>query len=117
MSKAAGVLLMKYFMTFVLAAITFNLINLNGWGWVLAVSVTASTLNYLLGDFYVLPRFDYLVASAVNGVLAVLTAYIADFIIPGFKTSFKALIVFGILIAVGEFVIHRYLMRSREARP
>lgn len=117
MTKAARVLLIKYAMTFILALITLGLIDRNPWNWILAVSVTAATLNYLLGDFYVLPRLGNLAASAVNGVLAVLSAYIADFILLAFRTGYISLAAFGLLVAMGEYVFHRYLMRTEEVTP
>lgn len=117
MSKAAYVLLIKYSMTFILAVFTLGLIDRNPWSWVLAVSITAATLNYLLGDFYVMPRSGNIFASAVNGVLAVLSAYITDFIAPVFRTGLTTLVAFGVLVAMGEYVFHRYFMRSEEARP
>lgn len=117
LNKAATVLIAKYFMTFVPAAITFNLINLNGWSWVLAVSIAAATFNYLLGDHYMLPRYGNVAASVVNSVLAVLTAYFSDLMLPPFDTSPQSLVSFGLLIAVGEYVFHRYLMRSEAVRP
>lgn len=116
-SKAASVLIIKYAMTFILAVITLGLIDRNPWSWVLAVSITAATLNYLLGDFYLMPRFGNAVTSAANGVLAVLTAYIADFIIQYFRTGPASLAAFGVLVAVGEYFFHRYFMRSGEVRP
>ena len=117
MTKAAYVLLIKYGMTFILAVITLGFIDGNLWSWVLAVSVTAATLNYLLGDFYLMPRFGNAFASAANGALAVLTAYITGFIVQFFRAGPATLAAFGVLVAVGEYFFHRYFMRSREVRP
>ncbi|MFZ5648575.1 MAG: DUF2512 family protein [Bacillota bacterium] len=117
MSKAAAVLLIKYAITFFLGIISFNLVDRNPWGWVFAVSITVATLNYLLGDFYVLPKFGNVVTSVANGVMAGLVVYFVNFFIPPFKISSAALLLFVVLIALGEYLFHRYLMRSEEVRP
>lgn len=116
-SNAAKVLLAKYALTFLLGVVSFNLVDRNPWGWVFAVSITAATLNYLLGDFYVLPKIGNTAASVLNGVLSGLVAYFANFFIPVFKISSVELLLFVVLTALGEYFFHRYLMRSEEVRP
>ncbi|MFZ5649451.1 MAG: DUF2512 family protein [Bacillota bacterium] len=116
-SKAANVLLIKYAMTFLLAIVSFILTGLSSWGLVFAVSITVATLNYLLGDFYVLPKLGNITASVANGALAGLAAYFVNFFFPAFNASSAAILVFAVLIALGEYFFHRYIMKSREVRP
>jgi len=117
LSKSARVLLIKYAMTFVLAVAVFILAGGNPWGVVFAMSITLATLNYLLGDFYVLPRYGNIVSSVTNGFLAGLGAYLVSFFFPAFEAGYGLILVFGILIATGEYFFHRYLMQTEETRP
>jgi hypothetical protein len=116
-NRAAKALLIKFAVTFILAVIAFRLIGRNDWGWVLAVAVTGAGLNYLLGDFYVLPKYGNIAASAVNGLLAALAAFIVSFFIPLFMVSYTALILYAVLIAVEEYLFHTYLLRTDNVAP
>jgi len=117
LNRSAIVLLAKYAITFVLAAAVFILAGGNPWGWVFAMSITVATLNYLLGDFYVLPRYGNIVSSVANGFLAGLGAYLVSSFFPAFGAGYGSIFTFGILIAVGEYFFHRYLMQTEETRP
>ncbi len=119
MSKTATALLVKFIMTFVFAliALTF-LVDNNAWDWVFWVALVATALNYLVGDLLVLPKFGNIIASVADGVVAALTAYIIDYLVPtAFQTSFTALALFGVLVAVGEYFFHQYLQRSEKVEP
>lgn len=116
MSKAAAALLAKYAITFFLAVISFDLFGRNPWGLVFALSITVATLNYLLGDFYILPKLGNITASVANGVLAGLAAYFLSFFIPAFNASSAAILAFFVLVALGEYFFHR-IKNSREVRP
>lgn len=117
MSRAAKVLAMKFVITFVIALIPFNLIDRNMVIWVLPVSIVVTFFNYILGDFYVLPRLGNIVASVNNGVLAVLIVFFADYFITSFRTSSLTLFIFAALITAGEYGFHRYLMKSEMVAP
>lgn len=117
MSRAAKVLLMKFAITFIIALIPFSLIDRNMIIWVLPVSIVVTFFNYILGDFYVLPRLGNILASVNNGVLAVLIVFFADYFIMSFRTSSLTLLIFAILIAAGEYGFHRYLMKSEKVAP
>lgn len=117
MSRTTTALILKLVMTVVFAAVAFMLVDRNTWTWVGVVGVAGTIINYLLGDLFVLPRWGNLVASAGDGVLAALIAYVVDLIVPAFATSFAGLAVFAILVAVGEYFFHQYLKRSEKVAP
>ncbi|SFH29592.1 Protein of unknown function [Desulfotomaculum arcticum] len=119
MSKTSTALIIKFIMTFVMAAIVFELLNMGNatWFWVFVVSLVGTALNYLLGDLYVLPKFGNIVASIGDGVLAALVAFIIDALTRFFDTTFASLVLFALLIAVGEYFFHQYLKASPEVEP
>lgn len=117
MSKTATALIFKFFMTLILAAAVFMLLNNNSWFWILAVAIAATVLNYLVGDLYVLPKFGNIVAAAGDGIMAALVAYVTDLFTPLFQTTFASLAIFALLVGVGEYFFHQYLRRADEVAP
>ncbi|HBV96000.1 MAG: hypothetical protein JL50_05130 [Peptococcaceae bacterium BICA1-7] len=117
MSKTSVALIVKFVMTFVAAAIAFMILERNALGWVALVALAGTILNYLLGDLVILPRFGNIVASLGDGVLAAVTAYVVDLIVPGFTTTWAALAAFAVLVAVAEYFFHAYLRRSEKVAP
>lgn len=117
MSKTTTALLVKFVMTFIAAVVAFSFVDGNAWGWVAVVALTGTVLNYLLGDLVVLPKYGNVAASVGDGLLAALTAYVFDLLIPAFDTSFASLALFAILVAVAEYFFHDYLRRSEKVAP
>ncbi|MEW6182883.1 MAG: DUF2512 family protein [Bacillota bacterium] len=117
MSKTGSALLVKLVMTFVFASATLGFIRGNTWGWVIVVAIIATALNYLVGDLLVLPAFGNIVAAIGDGLMGVITAYVVDLLVPAFRTTLLSLLIFGVLIALGEYFFHQYLLRSEKVEP
>jgi len=115
MNKTATALIIKFAMTFVFAAIAFMTLNNNAWTWVLLVALVGTAINYWVGDLMVLPKYGNIVASLGDGVMALVVAYIVDLLVVPFRTGLTSLVVFGVLIAIGEYFFHQYLRRPEKA--
>ncbi|MFO8059557.1 MAG: DUF2512 family protein [Bacillota bacterium] len=105
-------LLIKLVMTFVLAVAAFTYIDGNPWSQVFWVSLIATVVNYLIGDSLVLPSLGNVVAAIGDGLMGSVVAYLAAVIMPAFSVTWTSLIVFAILVAVGEYFFHRYLIAA-----
>lgn len=116
MSQTSKALLVKFLMTFVVAALAFRTLG-STWSSILFLAVAGTILNYLLGDLLILPAAGNLVASVADGGLAALTAYLIDRVSTGLKTTSGRLMLFAVLIAVGEYFFHRYLIKSPKVAP
>lgn len=116
-NNTAIALIVKLVITFVAALIAFTLLMDNPWSWILGVAVVATALNYLVGDLFVLPKYGNIIASIGDGIMAALVAYIASLISPLFQVTLLALLLFAVLIAVGEYFFHQYLQRSEKVEP
>jgi hypothetical protein len=116
MSRTTIALIVKFLLTTIFGALAFRSLG-NSWGMLLMVAVLGTALNYLLGDLVILPATNNVVASIADGLLAAVTAYAVDKLSPAFRTSFGSLLLFGVLIAVGEFFFHRYLVADRKVAP
>lgn len=117
MSKTASALIYKFILTFLIATVAFVLIDRNALIWAFVVGLVGTVLNYLLGDLIILPKFGNIVASVGDGVLAALTALLVGILTPAFQTTTTSLLIFAVLIAVGEYFFHQYLLRSEEVEP
>lgn len=110
-------LVMKLIMTFLAAWIIFGIILDNPLSHILLLSALGAAINYLLGDLFVLPKFGNVVASVGDGLMAALTAYILDTVIPVFETTFTTLLLFTLAVAAFEFFFHQYLLRDEKVAP
>lgn len=117
MSQTAIALIVKFVMTFVFALIAFTVLINNPWTWVLALAVIATAVNYVLGDLFVLPKFGNAVASVGDGVMGALVAYIVSLVTPLFVVNLTSLLLFAVLVAVGEYFFHQYLSRNEKVAP
>ncbi|MEW5921021.1 MAG: DUF2512 family protein [Bacillota bacterium] len=111
------VLLVKFVMTFIIAMLAFSFLDANPAGWVFFIAVAATIVNYLVGDLYVLPNYSNIVASVGDGVLGVIVAYIVGLMTAAFNPTGGTLLSFGVLIAVGEYFFHPYLVRTKKVVP
>lgn len=110
-------LVVKFLMTFVASLVAFSLFDVNPWSWPFVVALVGTVVNYLIGDLLVLPAFGNVVASVGDGIMAAILAWIVSFVIPAFTLNIVSLVIFAILIAIGEFFFHRYLESSKKVAP
>jgi len=49
--------------------------------------------------------------------MGALVAYIFSWLIPAFMVSLTSLLLFAVLIAIGEYFFHQYLLKSEKVAP
>ncbi|NPV70133.1 MAG: DUF2512 family protein [Firmicutes bacterium] len=117
LSRTVTALIVRFLLTLVAAWIAFSWVGFNPLDQIVLLAVVGTIVNYVLGDLMVLPRYGNLVASVGDGVLAAVVAYLVDLFLPAFRTNFLSLVLFGVLVAIAEYVFHQYLFRAREVSP
>ena len=110
-------LLVKFVMTFVFAALAFFYLMTNPIMSVFWVALAATVINYLVGDLMVLPAFGNTVASIGDGIMAGLVAYVAALATPMFTAPLNALLIFAVLVGIGEYFFHQFLKNSEKVAP
>ena len=110
------VLLVKFILIFIVAIVAFSFFNVNPAGSVLLVALIATAGNYLIGDLYILPATGTVMASIGDGILGAILAFLVSLATDAFNVSFASLFIFAILIAVGEYFFHPYLLRANVLR-
>lgn len=117
MNNTWTALTIKFFMTLIFAVVAFRFIEGNSWGWVFTIAVAATVANYLVGDLLVLPALGNFIASVGDGLMGAAIAYAIGFFAPAFTVSFAGLAAFAVLIAIGEYFFHQYLLASDKVAP
>ncbi|MDO7787794.1 DUF2512 family protein [Desulforamulus aquiferis] len=105
-------LAIKFFMILVTAWIAITFIAANSWSWALAVAVIVTVATYFAGDRFILTRYGNPSATIIEGVLAAFILLIIDFASADLRLTIMSYIIFGLLIAVGEYFFHRYLVEA-----
>ena len=117
MSTTTNALLFKFLMTLLVTGIAFGIIGGNDFKWVLLVAVLGTVIDYLAGDLLILPKVGSLMGAVINGVLAAVIALAVAMAVPAFTTTAFTVLVFAVLVAVGEYFFHRYLLRAEKVEP
>lgn len=117
MNNTTRALVMKFIMTFVFALLTLGFFDGNFLVNVLVFSVVATAANYVVGDLFILPNFGNTIASIADGIMAAGLAFIAAILFEGFRATLGTLILFAILVAIGEYFFHQYLVKNPEVAP
>lgn len=117
MSKTGRALIIKFVMTYIFTILAFQAFVRNPWDWVFLLALAVTVLNYLAGDILILPSFGNTVASVGDGLLAMLLAHISGVVLQGFSTTLPALVIYGALIALGEYQFHKYLNSNMRVKP
>lgn len=117
MNRTLLALVVKYLMTFVFAWLIFGMMLSNSMTTIALVALIATAGNYFLGDLLILPAFGNIVAAIGDGLLGVATFYLAAVVTRDLAVDVRSLFLFGVLILIGEYFFHRYLLSSEKVEP
>ncbi|MBS4021621.1 MAG: DUF2512 family protein [Dethiobacter sp.] len=115
MDRIADALLIKFTMTYLFTVLALQAFIKNPASWIFLLALAVTVTNYLVGDILVLSSYSNKVAAAGDGLMAALAGHIAGVVIDPFRTTLFALIIYGVLIAVGEYYFHKYLLTNRRS--
>ncbi|NLJ56221.1 MAG: DUF2512 family protein [Firmicutes bacterium] len=117
MSETTRALLFKFLMTLIITGIALGIIAGNAFKWVILVAILGTVIDYLAGDLLILPRVGSLIGAIINGGLAALIAIAVAMAAPAFTATTFSVLVFAVLIAVGEYFFHQYLLKADKVEP
>jgi predicted membrane-bound dolichyl-phosphate-mannose-protein mannosyltransferase len=110
LGKLTTALVIKFVMTFAVAWVAITLIAGNSWTWALWAGILGTIINFIVGDKYILPMFGNITAAIADGVLGVVLLAMLDALSAALRLNGTAYITFFLLVAVGEYFFHRYLI-------
>lgn len=85
--------------------------------YVLGISLIVGAVNYVLVDLYILPKAGAIGVALLDGLMAAFVFYLFDFIMADFNITLITLSIFGILIVIGEYFFHGYLLTEDKVAP
>lgn len=112
MRKVTTALIIKFVMTFAAAWIAVSLIAGNSWTWALLAGILGTVVNYIVGDRYILPNYGNIVASVADGILGAGLLLLMDLASAALRLNTTAILLFGLIVVVGEYFFHQYLITS-----
>lgn len=105
-------LFMKFILFFVILYVVQSVINGSSVNSVLTISISLTILSYLIGDLWILPSMGNTVATLVDFILAFIGIWVIGntWISPFYPWASIAL-TSAVIIAVGEWFFHKYIVR------
>lgn len=104
-------------MTLVVSGLAFGISGQNSFMLIAALALAATVIDYLAGDLLILPLVGSFIGAIINGGLGALIALGMSRVVPAFVTTTSSVLTFALLIAVGEYFFHRYLLRAEKVEP
>lgn len=117
MNNTLTALIIKLVMTTIFVWLTIGVIDGNSLGLLLVLGIIATVGNYVIGDLGILPKFGNIVASLGDGGMGAIIAYLMSLLLTGFNVSATSLIAFFVLVSVGEFFFHQFLLSNEKVAP
>lgn len=114
MYNVESTLILKSIIAIVFAVGTFMVIDTNTWFWVFVVGIASTIISYFLSDQVVLPELGGFAASISSGLIAPLTAYAVNLIVPAFTTSAISLAIFAVMVGSSEYIFQEYMDKSEN---
>ncbi len=115
--RTAAELLFKFIAVFIASWISFGIIDGNPINMIFIAALAGTVINYLLGDFIILPSMGKAVTFIEYGVLTAVTAYVIDLFSYSFSTSATSLIINAVIVAAAEYLFHFYLTNDEKSGP
>lgn len=107
--RTAMALLFKFISAFIASWIAFGIVDENPTNMIFIAALAGTAINYLLGDFIILPSMGKTVTFIEYGVLTAVTAYVVDLFSYSFSTSATSLIIVAVIVAAAEYFLNSYL--------
>lgn len=104
--------IVKYLMVAVLLEVLMYLLTNLSFKEILVVALAVTVVSYLIGDLLILAVSNNFVATLADAVLALLTIYVFNYVAGYGTIDFIDALVCALVLAVGEWIFHRYMVRN-----
>ncbi len=81
-------------------------------GDILFISLVVTVLAYLIGDILILRYTNNIAATIADIGISLLTIYLFNYAYIYITISFRAALVSSLVLGIGEFVFHKYVVRT-----
>lgn len=99
-------LLFKLVVNIVVAWLSLGIFDSNRFSFVLVYAIIITITNYIVGIGLMYPTLRTNVTAIVIGITSAVIAWLFGLIIGPFRTTFLTLVLLGVLVGVGEYLLH-----------
>ena len=82
------------------------------WTQTIIIGLVLVALSYVAGDMWILPKYGNWVAVLADLSMAVLVIWLMARALPQFTLSVGAVWIIALILSVGEWLFHRYLLKT-----
>lgn len=109
-------LLIKTVMVILVLAILIPLFGKSTWTQTIVTGLVLVALSYVVGDLWILPKYGNFLAVVVDFGAAALVVWAMERALPHFTLSGGGIFLIALVLAVGEWLFHIYLLASRAPK-
>ena len=106
-------LVIKFAFTYLVLFIMVPMLGKGTWTQTLVLGAILVLLSYIIGDMWVLPKLGNFVAALIDLGIAVLVIWLMMRGLPQFVLTTGAVWSIAIVLAIVEWLFHRYLLASK----
>jgi hypothetical protein len=106
-------LVIKLAFTYLVLFIMIPMLGKGTWTQTLVLGAILVVISYIIGDMWVLPKLGNFVASLIDLGIAVLVIWFMMRGLPQFVLTTGAVWTISVVLAIGEWFFHRYLLATK----
>ena len=106
-------LLIKTVMVILVLAILIPIFGKSTWTQTIVTGLVLVALSYVAGDLWILPKYGNFLAVVADFGVAALVVWAMERALPHFTLSASGIFVIALVLAVGEWLFHIYLLSTR----
>jgi hypothetical protein len=110
--KHIGALLLKFVLTSVILAIFLLAFTSLTYGSIFTIALTITVLSYVIGDIWILPRADNMIATVADFGLSFVMLLLFNLIYTGAVIPFYTALFASLALGLGEWFFHKFMARS-----
>ena len=107
-------LLVKFLVTTAIIWIVGSVVGRITFANVLLAGVAVTAILYFLWDLFLLPAIGNVATAIADGVTAAALLWIMSRFLPGFAISLGNLAIIGVVLAFGEYFLHRWFIAKER---
>ncbi len=106
-------LVLKFAFTYLVLFIMIPILGKSTWTQTIVLGLILGLLSYIIGDMWILPKFGNIVAIIADLGLSALVVWLMMKGLPHFVLTSGGVWSIAVVLAIGEWLFHRYLLASK----
>ncbi len=108
-------LVIKLAFIYLVLFIMIPMLGKTTWTQTIVLGLIVGLFSYILGDMWILPKFGNITAIIVDLILAAFIIWVVMKGLPQFVLTSGGVWAIAVVLAIGEWLFHRYLLASKAS--